>query len=99
MDKWISGNRFPAASIKWSRRHRFRPATRLEDEPGGGPGGPAGRHQEAAVGEGGGEGEGGQGGGLARLHHRQEHRPQGQILGLLVPRITAKEINIIQPVQ
>ena len=78
MDKWISGNRFPAASIEWSRRHRFRPATRLEDEPGGGPGGgpggPAGGSEEAAVGEGGGEGEGGQGGGLARLDNRQEHR-------------------------
>ena len=36
------------------------------------------------MGEGGGEGEGGQGGGLARLHHRQEHSEEGEVLGLLV---------------
>ena len=36
------------------------------------------------MGEGGGEGEGGQGGRLARLHHRDEHRQEGKVLGLLV---------------
>ena len=37
----------------------------------------------AAVWEGGREGEGGQRCGLARLHHRQEHREEGVVLGLL----------------
>ena len=35
------------------------------------------------MGEGGEEGEGRQGGRLARLHHRQEHREEGVVLGLL----------------
>ena len=39
-------------------------------------GGRPGRPEEAAVGEGGGEGEDGQGGGLARFHHRQELEPE-----------------------